>query len=65
MQLLGDIFRRYPLRATLLLCALLLASLAEGLGLGSLLPMLTVAVEGKTGDGPGYAVVRWLEAAGI
>ena len=65
MQLLGDIFRRYPLRATLLLCALLLASLAEGLGLGSLLPMLTVAVEGEAGDGPGYAVVRWLQAAGI
>ncbi len=65
MQLLGDIFRRYPLRAALLLVALLLASLAEGLGLGSLLPMLTVAVEGEAGDGPAYAVVRWLAAAGI
>ncbi|MHA7815363.1 MAG: ABC transporter ATP-binding protein [Pseudohaliea sp.] len=65
MRLLGDIFRRYPLRGTLLLLVLLLASLAEGLGLGSLLPMLTVAVEGEAGDGPGYAVVRWLTAAGI
>ena len=65
MQLLQDIFRRYPLRGTLLLVALLLASLAEGLGLGSLLPMLTVAVEGEAGDGPGHAVVRWLAAVGI
>ncbi|MEQ8265392.1 ABC transporter ATP-binding protein [Pseudohaliea sp.] len=65
MRLLGDIFRRYPLRGALLLLALLLASLAEGVGLGSLLPMLTVAVEGEAGDGPGYAVVRWLAAAGI
>jgi len=65
MRLLGDIFRRYPRRGAFLLLALLLASLAEGLGLGSLLPMLTVAVDGEAADGPGHAVARWLAAAGI
>ena len=65
MRLLRDIFRRHLLRGALLLLALLLASLAEGLGLGSLLPMLTVAVEGETGDGPGHTVAHWLAAVGI
>ncbi|KGE02991.1 ABC transporter ATP-binding protein [Pseudohaliea rubra] len=65
LQLLGDIFRRYPLRGAVMLLALLLASLSEGLGLGSLLPMLTVAVEGQAGDGPGQTVAGWLAAAGI
>jgi ATP-binding cassette subfamily C protein len=44
-------FRAYPGQTVIMLLALLLAGLAEGMGLSALLPLLTIAVRSNTGSG--------------
>ncbi len=44
MGLMLNFFRAYPSRTTLMLLALLLSGLAEGIGLSALLPMLNIAL---------------------
>ena len=44
MQLLREFVHRYPLQSVLLCAALLLAGLADGIGLSSLLPALQLAI---------------------
>ncbi len=44
MRLMLTFFRAYPGRTTLLLFALLLAGVAEGIGLSALLPLLNIAI---------------------
>lgn len=51
MRLIGDILRRYPWQSVAMLVALLAAGAAEGLSLGSLLPMLSIA-SGAGADAP-------------
>ena len=48
MRLMASFFRAYPLQTLLMLTALLLSGLAEGIGLSTLLPLLNIAL-GHTG----------------
>jgi len=69
VHLIRDILRRYPWHSCAMLLALVVAGCAEGLSLGSLLPMLSLAAGGggATGSTPqpmGF-VGPWLEAAGL
>ncbi|BCO31243.1 ABC transporter permease [Thiohalobacter sp. COW1] len=53
MRLMLNLFRAYPLASFLMLVALLLSGLAEGLGLSALLPVLKVALyHNQPGSGP-------------
>jgi hypothetical protein len=52
MRLLLVFARAYPLRSAIALFALLVAGLAEGLGLTTLLPLFTTALDGRDGAGP-------------
>ncbi|MDZ7839980.1 MAG: ABC transporter ATP-binding protein [Gammaproteobacteria bacterium] len=49
MRLLLVFARAYPLRSAIALFALLVAGLAEGLGLTTLLPLFTTALDGRDG----------------
>src|SRR5690625_683108 len=51
MRLILSYARAYPVRTILALVALFFAGLAEGVGISSMLPLLSVAVDGKTGAG--------------
>jgi ATP-binding cassette subfamily C protein len=51
MRLMASFFRSYPLHTVLMLAALMLSGLAEGIGLSALLPLLNIA----TGAGIGMA----------
>ncbi|HHJ14660.1 MAG TPA: ABC transporter ATP-binding protein [Gammaproteobacteria bacterium] len=53
MHLLLHFLRAYPARSTLMLLALLLAGMAEGIGLSALLPLLNIAVRNDTGRSAG------------
>ena len=44
MRLMASFFRAYPGRTSLMLLALLLSGVAEGVGLSALLPLLNVAL---------------------
>ena len=46
MQLMLSFFRAYRLHTVLMLLALLLSGVAEGIGLSALLPLLNIAVGG-------------------
>jgi ATP-binding cassette, subfamily C, bacterial len=70
VRLLTVLASRYPGRTTAAVVALLLAGIAEGLGLSALFPLLRVA--GNLGDrlaeepsGPGRALMRLFDAAGV
>lgn len=63
--MMAELFRRYPRRSAIMVVALLLAGVAEGLGLSTLLPLLSVAVNGGEAEGPGAMVTRALEAVGV
>ncbi len=63
--MMAELIRRYPRRSTVMLLALLLAGLAEGLGLSTLLPLLSAAVNGGETDGPGAEVAAALQAVGV
>lgn len=52
MRLLLVFARAYPLRSAIALFALLVAGLAEGLGLTTLLPLFTTALDGRDGATP-------------
>ena len=65
MKMMAELVRRYPRRSAVMLLALLLAGLAEGLGLSTLLPLLSVAVNGGETDGPGAEVAAALQAVGV
>jgi ATP-binding cassette subfamily C protein len=51
MGLMASFFAAYPWRTVLMLGALLLSALAEGIGLSALLPLLNVALDYNTGGG--------------
>jgi ATP-binding cassette subfamily C protein len=54
MRLMQSFFRAYPMRTALMLAALLLSALAEGVGLSVLLPLLNIALGTDSGvDLPG------------
>ena len=52
MRLLITFARKYPLNSTLMVLALLLAGLLEGIGLSMLLPLIGIAIGNPTGAGP-------------
>ncbi len=61
-----DLIRAYPRRSVLILVAMLLAGVAEGLGLTTLLPLLGAAVDQDTaGSGIGKYVTDVLASLGI
>ena len=49
MQLMLSFFRTYPWQTLVMLVALLLAGIAEGVGLSALLPMLNIAISNDAG----------------
>ncbi|MGB5443593.1 MAG: ABC transporter transmembrane domain-containing protein, partial [Gammaproteobacteria bacterium] len=51
MQLMAHFFRAYPLHTALLLAALLLSGIAEGIGLSALLPLLNLGLGVDAGIG--------------
>jgi len=53
MRLMASFFRSYPLHTALMLAALLLSGVAEGIGLSALLPLLNIA----TGAGAGIELI--------
>ncbi len=55
MRLMISFFRIYPLQITLMLLALLLAGLAEGISVSALLPLLNIAVAPKNTTAGGEA----------
>ena len=52
MELLKAFIRRYPLQSVLLAVALLLAGVADGVGLSTLLPALQLAMSSESTDSP-------------
>lgn len=66
MKTLAAMMRAYPGRAALMLAALIVAGVAEGLSLSALLPLLSVAsgepVSGRVGE-IALAVLAWLGVA--
>lgn len=48
MKLMLAFFKMHPLRASLLILAMLLAGVAEGIGLSALLPLLSIAVNDES-----------------
>jgi ATP-binding cassette subfamily C protein len=60
MRTLLALIRAYPARTAVMLVALIIAGLAEGLSLTTLLPLMSVAVGGAADSGLGRAVVESL-----
>jgi ATP-binding cassette subfamily C protein len=56
MQFLITLARAYPLQSAIMLLALSLAGVAEGIGLSALLPLITLAMGGQTEAVPGTSV---------
>jgi ATP-binding cassette subfamily C protein len=52
MRLMITFIRAYPWQTLLMLLALLLAGLAEGISLSALLPLLNIAIRGNSGASP-------------
>lgn len=50
MRLMVTFFRAYPWHTTVTLLALLLAGIAEGVGLSALLPLLSIAIRNNAGE---------------
>jgi len=55
MRLLITLARKYPWQSVIMLLALLLAGLAEGVGLSALLPLVSTVIGSQAGGGPGAA----------
>ncbi|MDX1707158.1 MAG: ABC transporter ATP-binding protein [Desulfobacterales bacterium] len=53
MHILVSFSRRYPIQSILMLLAMLVAAVAEGIGLSAMLPLLSAAVGSGTGGGAG------------
>ncbi len=62
LALLQVFWQRYPLRSLLVLLSLLVAGLAEGLGIVTLLPLLQLTLEPETAGTAG-SMARWFHAA--
>ena len=74
MRLLISFWRAYPLQSAIMLLALLLAGVAEGVGLSALLPLISVAMGSQTGAESGASashsgvervVTEYLSALGL
>ncbi len=52
MRLLISLTRQYPWQSAVMLFALLLAGIAEGIGLSALLPLVSIVVGSQAGPGP-------------
>jgi ATP-binding cassette subfamily C protein len=66
MRLMASFFRSYPLHTALMLAALLLSGIAEGIGLSALLPLLNIASGAGSGielAGEGFAIQNDFERA--
>jgi ATP-binding cassette subfamily C protein len=62
MRLLISLTRQYPWQSAIMLLALLLAGVAEGIGLSALLPLISVAIGNQTGtQGANFASDSGLE----
>ncbi|MGB5259776.1 MAG: ABC transporter transmembrane domain-containing protein, partial [Gammaproteobacteria bacterium] len=64
MRLMAHLFRAYPLHTALMLAALLLSGIAEGIGLSALLPLLNIGLGADTGTellAPGSEIQSNLE----
>ena len=55
MRLLITLARKYPWHSVIMLLALLLAGIAEGIGLSALLPLVSTVVGSQAGGGPSAA----------
>jgi len=55
MRLLITLARKYPWHSVIMLLALLLAGIAEGIGLSALLPLVSTVVGSRAGGGPSAA----------
>ena len=53
MRLLISLAREYPWHSVIMLLALLLAGISEGIGLSALLPLISTVVGSQAGPGPG------------
>ncbi len=56
MRLLFSLFRAYLLQTAVMLVAIIMAGLAEGFGLATILPLLSLVVDGGSGFTPGSPV---------
>lgn len=65
MRMLFAFGRAYPARTTLMLVSLLLAGLAEGVGLTTLLPLLSVALGDQAQSDFSLKVIGVLDAVGL
>lgn len=65
MRTLLAFIRAYPRRSTLMLTALLVAGLAEGVSLTTMLPVLAAATGGASKSGIGLAIVNHIRAIGL
>lgn len=65
MRTLLALIRAYPGRATIMLIALTVAGIAEGLSLTAMLPLVSVAVGDAAGSGLGPRVVAVLARVGL
>ena len=63
MRLMLSFFRAYPLPTLLMLAALLLSALAEGVGLSTLLPLLNIVLKTGAGNSANAAAPSELETA--
>jgi ATP-binding cassette subfamily C protein len=65
MKLFLAFSRAYPAQSALVLGALVLAGAFEGVGLTTLLPLLSRSADASSATGPGSAVTRYLAAVGL
>ncbi|MGD8977606.1 MAG: ABC transporter ATP-binding protein, partial [Gammaproteobacteria bacterium] len=60
MRLIREFVRRYPGQSVILVVALLLAGVADGIGLSALLPLLNITLESSQGAGEDSALSRFI-----
>lgn len=60
MRLIREFVRRYPGQSVVLVAALLLAGVADGIGLSALLPLLNITLESSTGGESDSALSRFI-----
>ena len=65
LVLIGEAFRAYPRRSVLIVAAILMAGLAEGVGVAAVLPALSVAIGGASETELGRTVEGALTSIGI
>ena len=65
MKLFLAFSRAYPAQSALVLGALVLAGVFEGVGLTTLLPLLSRTADASSATGPGSTVTRYMAAVGL